>query len=574
MLNTRAQCLRYATRQLQATCEKRSQYSRGFGRRYISTNSSRASQRHFTSPFYLLVAAGLGAGTVHLVSGPLSFPSAHAEAAEKDEEPVLEFEKPRRKGQTKEETRDLLSSQHVQVKKSLENPGVYAWGSNSGHVTAPDSDEKFIKTPRRLSFFDGMLLRDLKLDRTFGAAIDENGDLLQWGQGFSEHHDPIKTLRGKNLKSLAISRDRIVALGTNGAVYSIPISAKLQTPTEPGWFSWRRTPSIAYRQLTPPNLGWTEKFTAIASGLDHLLLLTSSGRVFSAPTSPTTFPSRGQLGLSGPLSRISHPDSTSHCHELTTLRGFPIAQIAAGDYHSLVRDRDGRVFSFGDNSLGQLGLDLPSTTASYIDVPSLIPIHRLYTNSTPKVTAIAAGGSNSYFAVDATPTAPSPTGHRDTAGGVIADTWSCGSGIYGTLGNGRWTHLQSAPTKIPALSGLYEWSEAANQIVPIRVGRVSVGSTHVATVMGNETSMRAGEAKWGADVLFFGGNEFYQLGTGKRNNVAAPVYIGSLEGEGEEGEENRLQLTPRARVRVGGRWVDVEQRVECGRGVTAVYSGV
>jgi hypothetical protein len=39
-------------------------------------------------------------------------------------------------------------------------------------------------------------------------------------------------------------------------------------------------------------------------------------------------------------------------------------------------------------------------------------------------------------------------------------------------------------------------------------------------------------------------------------------------------EEHRFQITPRKRVKLNGKWVDLEQRVECGRGVTAVYSGV
>lgn len=108
--------------------------------------------------------------------------SSHAEAPPQQEENPLIFEKPKKKeGVSKEENRDLISSQHHQVKKSLENPGIYAWGSNSGRVVAPDQpEERVIKTPRRISWFDGKLLRDVKLDRNFGAAISEKGDLVQW----------------------------------------------------------------------------------------------------------------------------------------------------------------------------------------------------------------------------------------------------------------------------------------------------------------------------------------------------------------------------------------------------------
>ena len=39
-------------------------------------------------------------------------------------------------------------------------------------------------------------------------------------------------------------------------------------------------------------------------------------------------------------------------------------------------------------------------------------------------------------------------------------------------------------------------------------------------------------------------------------------------------EEHRFQVTPKGWARVGGRMVELEQRVECGRFVTAVYEGV
>ncbi len=75
-----------------------------------------------------------------------------------------------------------------------------------------------------------------------------------------------------------------------------------------------------------------------------------------------------------------------------------------------------------------------------------------------------------------------------------------------------------------------------------------------------------------------GGNEHYQLGSGKRNNVANPTYIAPMDvqADKEKGrrEEHRFQITPRHRVVVNGRSVNLEQRVECGRHVTAVYSGV
>ncbi len=579
------------------------------GSRRSAFYASRPSQRrHFnsqTSPSESVLAykylfysvLGFGAGTaLYQSSKHLHLTEVHAEAPPAPVE--IKLEKPKKtKGISKEENRDNISSQHLQVKKSWENPGVYAWGSNSGRVAAPDSDEALIKQPRRIPFFDGILLRDLKLDRNFGAAITEKGDLLQWGTGFSKDvKQPTPTLTGKGLTAVTISRDRIIALASNGKVYSLPVSQEDQDkgakPMEGSWMPfWSSRAKVSYRLLQPQNMGWGEKVSLISSGLEHVLLLTSSGRLFSAASSSEDFPSRGEMGVPGLSWTTRPPGPYDQPHEITTLRGFEITAIATGDFHSLALDKEGRAFAFGDNSSGQLGFD-PSGESPYIDAPSLLPISRLYsgTNLSPRVTSVSAGGSNSFFTMDAARVAQ--PGEASTAqtglGRITADTWASGQGILGTLGTGRWTHIQGTPTKIKALSGLFEFDESNNTVVPIRLKRLSVGSTHASATMDNVTHVRAGtssstdsrnDTNWGADVVWWGGNENYQLGMGKRNNIAVPAYIAPLDAAAEKAvgkrrEEHRFQITPRHKVDVNGRKVSMEQRVECGRMVSAVYSGV
>lgn len=519
----------------------------------------------------------------------------------------IEFEKKRRAPRPgdKEDARGLISSQHVQVRASWERPGVYAWGSNAGRVVAPDSPkEAVIKTPRRIPWFDGMLMRDLKMDQEFGVAATEAGDVVQWGKKYSaEDPTPSYTLRGKDIVKLAISQDRILALSKGGSVYSLPVARSDQlagSKSDGGssWFSFWSSPgsSINYRQIQPANLGWGEKIIDVQSGLEHALLLTSSGRVFSAASSSESYPSKGQLGIPG-LTWLTRPKGpVDQPHEIAGLTGFKAEKIAAGDYHSLVLDKAGRVFAFGDNSVGQLGF--PSDgEAPTIDTPSLLPFNKLYkgTGLVPKVTSIAAGGRNSFFTVDAArgnnqiPTVETVVAPARAMGKVVADTWATGEGIYGCLGTGRWTHISNGLHKIKSLSGLFEWDEKAEEVIPIRLARLSVGSTHTAAVMDNVTYVNASgktnenDTNWGADIVWWGGNEFYQLGNGKRTNANAPIYISPLDGgegdakAGRKGEEHRFQITPRQTVRLGeggkGRKVSFEQRVECGRYVTAVYSG-
>ncbi|KAF2170653.1 hypothetical protein M409DRAFT_19468 [Zasmidium cellare ATCC 36951] len=564
----------------------------------------RKQQQLYRSIFAVAVAGGLATASQFYINDGNFFRQTQAEAPAKEEEDDHEliFEESRKKASnSKEENRDMISSQHHQVKRSWAAPGVYAWGSNTGRVVAPDSTENVIKTPRRIPFFDGKLLRDVKLDRNFGAAIDEQGNLLQWGLGYApDIREPVATLKGKNLIALTISKDRILGLGGNGKVYSIPVSAEEQQegikPSESSWIPfWHGSSKISYRTISPKDLGYSEKITSIAGGLEHALMLTSKGRVFSTASASDNFPSRGQLGIPG-LTWITRPEGAyDQPHEITTLRGFQVLKLACGDYHSLALDKDGRVFAWGDNSSGQLGFDY-SPEASIVDVPSLLPTQRLYSGCSqqPCITHIAAGGTNSYLTVDATRLASpkdDPTDPRVklSIGRITADTFAFGSGIMGNLGNSRWTHVQNTPTKIPTLSGLFEYDEKTNETVPIRLQNLSVGATHAAAVMKNITYTSASDktsdddTNWGADIVFWGGNEHYQLGTGKRNNVSTPIYIQPLDMEAEVKrakkssggkEEHRFHITPRTTAKLGdGRKISVEQRVECGRNVTAVYSG-
>ncbi|KAJ4325557.1 hypothetical protein N0V84_003435 [Fusarium piperis] len=544
-------------------------------------------------------------------AGAYYYPKLKEQFASPPETPVkkvpakadVEFEKPRKKARSKEENRDLLSSQHLQVKHSWEHPGVYAWGSNIGKVIDPKSNDKYVKLPHRIAYFDDQVLRDLKLTSTFGAAVTEKGDLVQWGLGYNkEDPSPVPTLTGKDIIKIDVSLDRIIALSRNGKVYSIPSSRDDQEgglkeeQQKSSWSIWGSgggKESINFRSLTPSGLSYGESVTDISSGLEHCLMLTSKGRVFSAASSALEFPSKGQMGVPG-LSWGNRPKGPyDQPHEVVTLRGFDVAQIATGDYHSVILDKIGRIFTFGDNSFGQLGIDTDHGLL-VSDTPVMMPINTLYSGSglVPTVHAIAAGGNNTFFTVDAKAT-ETPTNLKALAPSkrlplLTADLWACGQGVYGTLGTGRWSHVSAKPTKVKSLSSLFEFDEKTNKMSPIKLKSLSVGSTHCSVIMDNVTeisvsgSASANATNWGSDVMFWGGNEHYQLGTGKRTNLNAPAYIGALDSPSEARKDNspdfhRLCVTPRTTIRLDGgkgRKVSLEQKVECGKYVTGVYSSV
>lgn len=81
----------------------------------------------------------------------------------------------------------------------------------------------------------------------------------------------------------------------------------------------------------------------LSSGGTHTLLLNRKGQVYSFGYSCRN----GQLGL-GPKTHSAH--SPTLINDVSD-----IVSIACGDKHSLLLNKSGHVYSFGDGKYGQLG---------------------------------------------------------------------------------------------------------------------------------------------------------------------------------------------------------------------------
>lgn len=521
----------------------------------------------------LLAAFGVSAGAAYYF-----YPSDTAPA---------KVDKPKKRKPAKAQQLEERKPSDIEgpVKSSKEVPGVYAWGSNGGKVIDPTSSEVVIKAPRRIAFFDDQVLRDLKLRQNFGAAINEKGNLILWGDAVSTTDpNPVTTLEGKDLVKLAVSADRVLALSSGGTVYSVPVSRHDQLTGQkvatdgswlPFWHSTGQPDAVNYRDLTP-SLKSREKIVDISSGLEHCLMLTSKGRVFSAAASTLEFPARGQLGVPD-LTWTTRPDGPyDQPHEVTELSKYHAVQIATGEQHSAVLDKDGRIFVWGDNVYGQLGY-AGAQGKTFVDKPTALAVDKLYakTDYQPRVKSIAAGGTSTFFTAEANSRVPAS--EKDIPAQNF-DVWACGSGLHGTLGTGKFSHATARAAKVKSLSSAFEFDEATNKLAPIRISKLVAGTDHVAAVMATKAS--ASSPNSGADVLLWGGNEHYQLGTGKRTNLHTPTFVAGLDAasrtEEVPGDDQRLQLARHtARLDGGkGRKVTFEQRVEAGGLVTAVYAGV
>ncbi|KAF5095904.1 hypothetical protein D0Z03_001722 [Geotrichum reessii] len=442
-------------------------------------------------------------------------------------------------------------------------PGVYAWGNNSGNVIAPgySTTVPSVRSPYRIPFFDGRVLRDLALTGSLGVAVLDNGDVVQWGDAYSKDQSAIasakleKTVKGRDIKKVQVADGKaIYGLNKSGSrVYAWPVSRdelvngeRLDTSTYNGgsWWkiwTWGRG-SATGPNLTDdaaklgscltvklPSLGYTEYIKDISVGNDHILVLTSKGRVFSGATgvysSQKPKESKGQYGIAS-LSQFDEAPVPGKVFEIKSFKETIIDQIATGDYHSLARSREGKVYGFGENMLGQLGIPYSYSTANSA-VPTLLPFHKLYPRRIiPEVTDIAAGGSTSYVTIQPKPN-PSELLDRtkQDKDEFNRDIYAFGGGLVGQLGTGAYVHAQSTPVKIRHFANLSEYSEKLRQMVQIDLSQWSVGRTHTAVTVGGAARTAAG---FGHDVLIWGGNEHAQIGTGKRNNVSKPISIAGL----------------------------------------------
>lgn len=183
----------------------------------------------------------------------------------------------------------------------------------------------------------------------------------------------------------------------------------------------------------------------VACGADHSLVLDAAGRVFAFGEN-----SKGQLGL-------GNRRSTSIPTHMKLTGGVLAVQVACGGAHSLVLGESGRVFGFGGNEHGQLGLldasDQISPTSIVLGVPR-------------SITRVCCGFSHSMLV---------------TASG---QAWSLG--------------------------GKFEDSKANDPIPPRRLGGEMRGAEVVAVAAGGEHSLCLA-----ADAVYaFGSGQEGQLGLG------------------------------------------------------------
>jgi alpha-tubulin suppressor-like RCC1 family protein len=207
-------------------------------------------------------------------------------------------------------------------------------------------------------------------------------------------------------------------------------------------------------------------FTALAAGVSHSLALDSTGQVWSWGDN-----TNGQLGDGTTTSRLAPV--------AVTIAGRTITSIAAGGDHSLALDSTGQVWSWGDNTYGQAG-DGSLTT------PVLSPVMVQQAEMPSGIAAIAAGQWHSLA--------------LDLAGHL----WAWGDDAFGQLGSGSFS---VTPVTAPQ---------------PVTLGAMPEGTIVRAITAGQIHNLVLDSAN---HLWSWGDNTYGQLGDGTTTARPAPVAV-------------------------------------------------
>uniref|UniRef100_F6RHY4 HECT and RLD domain containing E3 ubiquitin protein ligase 5 n=1 Tax=Macaca mulatta TaxID=9544 RepID=F6RHY4_MACMU len=210
---------------------------------------------------------------------------------------------------------------------------------------------------------------------------------------------------GKNMKIHSVDQgaDHMLILSSDGKPFEYDYSMK---------------------HLRSESILQEKKIIQITCGDYHSLALSKGGELFAWGQNL-----HGQLGVGRKFPSTTTPQIVEH------LAGVPLAQISAGEAHSMALSMSGNIYSWGKNEFGQLGLGHTESK----DSPSLIEAL-----DNQKVEFLACGGSHSALL---------------TQDGLL---FTFGAGKHGQLGHNS-TQNELRPCLVAELVG--------NRVTQIACGR-------------------------------------------------------------------------------------------------------
>jgi alpha-tubulin suppressor-like RCC1 family protein len=244
------------------------------------------------------------------------------------------------------------------------NGNLYAWGDNEyGQLGTGDKTNRLTPVLISSSNILKVITEEPPVsDSSPFFAISDSGEVYFWGNNKSFQLGlgkdtpqkvlsvtEISSLKGKNISQIFINgSNAFMTGGTGESILALDKDGKL--------YSWGFTnynlDAIPFIYQYSPQLVeifdlnkmvQNRDLSKISAGYSHSLAI-HDGQVYSCGSND-----KGQLGLGDAVER--HSPSL-----VQALQGKNITQVVAGESFSLALDDNGEVYSFGDNSYGELGL--------------------------------------------------------------------------------------------------------------------------------------------------------------------------------------------------------------------------
>ncbi|CUM51969.1 uncharacterized protein AC631_04324 [Debaryomyces fabryi] len=431
--------------------------------------------------------------------------------------------------------RELSNDIIADLEKLNEVSGLYVFGSHNKQ-----------KLPFRFKFFDGMLIKDVQIFQDYLAVINEKGELYQYYKGLKE---PVLTKLGSKVTKCQISNDLVYLLTKNGEVIytprmdkSVPKFDHLKSRSLLGISSTKPFNKIDFRNDSKQNLlHRNESIKDISTGQNHILMLSSKGRLFIANTAldPNNFMNYGQFGIPAlsPFGENSDQIPNNQAFELTLLNNEVVSNkdgaksirprtfdnIATGKYHNIVADTAGNIWSWGKNTFGECGSEISYKT-DFQPVPKKIftiaDFLSFTKNTLPNKLDTHNWSVENVYAADETSYIKLKYSDENNDAENQSVLISFGNGLKGQLGSSRFMHVCPQPQVVKSLNNLSEYNEFLGKVVDIGIKDVSIGNNHGFITLDNTGNYK--------DVLTFGDNEFGQFGNGKVAKSNKPVRLPKL----------------------------------------------
>ncbi|XP_058186611.1 ultraviolet-B receptor UVR8 isoform X3 [Rhododendron vialii] len=222
---------------------------------------------------------------------------------------------------------------------------VYSWGwGDFGRLGHGNSSDLF--TPQPIKALQGLQIRQIACGDSHCLAVTMEGEVQSWGRnqngqlGLGTTEDSlvpqrIDAFQGISVKMVAAGAEHTAAVTDDGELY--------------GW-GWGRYGNLGLGdkndRLVPQKVSSVEaeKMVMVACGWRHTISVSSSGGLYTYGWSKY-----GQLG---------HGDFEDHLvpHRLEALGEHFISQISGGWRHTMALTSNGKLYGWGWNKFGQVGV--------------------------------------------------------------------------------------------------------------------------------------------------------------------------------------------------------------------------